>query len=145
MLLKSHLFHGAFSLIIKDAIGAEITVLILTTNECDSICGARIFTSLLQKEFIRYSHIPISCEEDFKNIQIPPSIQSLVLINCGGTIDIMQHIPALVESSITVYIFDSHLPHHPSNINDPEQVSNFLSKSQSSLIFFLKKRLLYLK
>lgn len=79
-------------------------------------------TSLLQKEFVRYHHVPVSGEEDLKKLEIGPTIQSLVLINCGGTLDVLKEIPALADESTTVYIIDSHLPHHPANIDDPQQV-----------------------
>lgn len=37
MRIKPSLIHGAFSLILKDAQSNEITVQIVTTNECDSL------------------------------------------------------------------------------------------------------------
>lgn len=47
--------------------------------------------------------------------------RSLVLINCGGGVDIVQYL-GLDSKQLTVYLIDSNHPIHPANLQDESKV-----------------------
>lgn len=96
------------------------TVLILVAPDADAIAACRIVTSLLRSEFILYKVKPVYSYEHLHEIRgnlitENESLKSLILINCGGTVDLGTFLE-LPEDGLTVYVVDCHRPHNIRNI-----------------------------
>src|SRR4051812_2794580 len=113
MFIPNDKLDAVFKLIKKDALNKHSKVLILVSTDCDSICAGLILVSLFQQEYISYILKPVSSYEalfETKELLADGEVISLVLINCGGSVDILQFLQ-LSTTNITVYICDSHLPY----------------------------------
>lgn len=49
-------------------------------------------------------------------------LRSLVLLNCGGSIDLFDLFSLDVHQHLTVYVADSHRPYYQANIDNKQQV-----------------------
>jgi hypothetical protein len=76
---------------------------------------------LRAKESIDQAEVCCTCSVDFiqlglKHVIFPLQISSIIMINCGGTIDLVGFLePA---PNVTVYVLDSHRPYHLSNVRE---------------------------
>lgn len=139
MFIPADKIANAFGLLKQDALQPGARVLVFVATDCDSLCAARIFVALLKRCYISYSLKPVtSCEDLLLTLQQHllyqyeqqqqgrgGNISSCVLINCGNIIDIpgfLQQEQSLMHQTPTFYICDTHLPAHPSNIEDQDQV-----------------------
>jgi len=50
-------------------------------------------------------------------------LRSVVLINCGGTIDLAEFFS--LNENTTIYVFDSHRPTHLNNLYESDNVDLF--------------------
>lgn len=127
MLIPEEKIDAIFQLMKKDLIKPENRILILIYLNCDSICATKIIGTLLKQNYIQYSLKPIISLENLYQIikeDLTEEIVSLLLINCGGQIDIIHDLN--IQKDITIYICDSHLPFHENNIKDEEKVNIFI-------------------
>jgi cell division control protein 45 len=47
---------------------------------------------------------------------LAPQIASIIMINCGGTVDLMEFLAPPPE--VTVYVIDCHRPYHLENVRE---------------------------
>ena len=117
--------------------------------DVDAICSCRILQYLLLCDTVSYSIIPVknldelvsgykeSCEQVIDSLTVIFIIKCfwqfvfisqanhIILINCGGTIDIVQALEPSEEKIF--YIADSHRPYDVCNIyNDGQVIFNLL-------------------
>eukprot|EP00039_Didymoeca_costata_P030735 m.31129 g.31129 ORF g.31129 m.31129 type:complete len:586 (+) comp8280_c3_seq1:251-2008(+) len=126
-------FDVAYNRIKTSALKGNNTVQVFVAQDVDSLCAAKILTELLKSDFISYSVVPTADMNDLMNardalIQSPGDVLSAVLINAGGTIDILEQFQALEEQPlehIQFYLIDCHRPLHLSNVYDEERVFVF--------------------
>ncbi|KAJ1912539.1 DNA replication initiation factor cdc45 [Mycoemilia scoparia] len=109
---------------IKEGAGA-CTVLLLVADDPDAICALRILIWLLKQDNIAYKTVPIGNYADLsrvnkETIEKSREIKSIVMINCGGRVDINDYL-SLVDD-VTVIVIDSHRPYNLYNIFFNEQV-----------------------
>ena len=107
------------------------TVLLLVAQSVDSLAACAILTRLLEDEQLSHKVVPCADYADLSRIyteQVADAteLRSIVLINCGGIIDLMGHLQtALDEADDGIgirraaelphpdcrwYVFDSHRP-----------------------------------
>eukprot|EP00040_Diaphanoeca_grandis_P012371 m.62716 g.62716 ORF g.62716 m.62716 type:complete len:589 (-) comp23192_c0_seq1:164-1930(-) len=126
-------FDVAYKRIKQDSLKGDCTVLIFVAPDTDSVCACSILTSLLKGDFIKYKMIPVADESDLELardllVQSAGDLQSVVMLNAGGTIDILEVFQADegdALSEVTFYIVDSHRPCELSNVYEPDRVVLF--------------------
>ncbi|PVV04083.1 hypothetical protein BB560_001436 [Smittium megazygosporum] len=111
----------------KEGTGA-CSVLVLVANDPDALCAARILFSILKHDFITYQMVPVSSYVDVTKcnkqlIEPSPDLRTVILINCGATVDLQEFIK--LHDKLTVIVVDSHRPFNLYNIFWNEQILCF--------------------
>jgi cell division control protein 45 len=119
MLIDFSLLDEAYERIRVDARNHGCSVLIFVSPEPDSLCACKILTSLLQTDKISHKIKPASGYEDLARfngelIVNNEEIRSLILINCGGIVDLLDFFS--LPPHTNVYVLDSHRPYHLANV-----------------------------
>eukprot|EP00041_Stephanoeca_diplocostata_P020331 m.453060 g.453060 ORF g.453060 m.453060 type:complete len:591 (+) comp21546_c0_seq1:237-2009(+) len=134
MFIAAGEFDKAYKRIKEDALKGDCTVMIFVAPNTDSLCACWILTSLLKSDFIRYKMLPVADLTDLQTAKdvlasSPGDFKSVMMLNCGGMIDIVTEFEAEEEGSplkdITFYIIDSHRPIDLSNAYDADRVVVF--------------------
>lgn len=104
--------------------GSSCAVLILVSNEPDSLCCCRILTSLLRAELVAHKVKPVRGYDDIARANdtliVPnPDLSTIIMINCGGTVDLVDFLE--LDESRIVYVLDSHRPFDLMNVQDDNQ------------------------
>lgn len=92
-----------------------VTVRIFAAADLDGVCSTKILITLLQRDGVKYTVIPVTGNTDIhKNFSLlseQPEVQHVVLLNCGAGLDLAQ---ALRDSDapkdIYCYVIDAHRP-----------------------------------
>lgn len=102
--------------------------------DVDSICTCKILQSLLKYKHILYSLSVIRGIEDLKTAyrENCNDVKYFVLINCGGTIDVVEELEA--EEDVVFFILDSHRPLDLCNIYSNGQVRLLSLQEEDSLV-----------
>ncbi|CAH1118663.1 unnamed protein product [Phaedon cochleariae] len=97
-------------------------IFLIIHYDIDSICACKILQSLLRYKHILYTLSVVRGIEDLKTAyrENCNDVKYFVLINCGGTVDIVEELEA--EEDITFFILDSHRPTDLCNIYSNGQV-----------------------
>ncbi|KAL3270828.1 hypothetical protein HHI36_021347 [Cryptolaemus montrouzieri] len=97
-------------------------IFLMVHYDIDSICCCKILQSLLSHNHIVYSLAIIRGIEDFKTAfrENSEDVKYFVLINCGGTIDIVEVLEPAED--IIFYVLDSHRPIDLCNIYSNDQI-----------------------
>ncbi|EFA78479.1 cell division cycle protein 45 [Heterostelium album PN500] len=101
-------FNDIYELLKSDSIQGE-TVLLLVARDCDSLAACKIFSpvsGLTDLEYVN-EHMLVENEE----------LKTIVMINCGGNIDI-ESVFTNLNTNQLVYIIDSHRPYNRNNIEN---------------------------
>jgi cell division control protein 45 len=130
MLLEAELSSYAYKQIRKDALaaGGGCTVLILCAPTADAMCACRILCSMLRSDVVSYSvHPVISYSKVFEigaSLEggVGEEIRSLVMLECGATVDMKKHMLPYLNPLAKVYIWDSHRPVHLANVYEEERI-----------------------
>ncbi|KAN0034856.1 hypothetical protein ACTFIV_001389 [Dictyostelium citrinum] len=117
-------FSEIYDIIKGDSVQGE-SVLILVARDCDSIAACKILTEILKSDLIAYNVKAVSGYEDLENVNSQllenEEIKSIIMINCGGNIDITNVFTNLNDQQVA-YIIDSHRPYSINNINNESSV-----------------------
>ncbi|KAK5576630.1 hypothetical protein RB653_007774 [Dictyostelium firmibasis] len=117
-------FSEIYDIIKSDSVQGE-SVLILVARDCDSIAACKIFTEILKSDLIAYNVKAVSGYEDLENVNSTllenEEIKSIIMINCGGNIDITNVFTNLNDQQVA-YIIDSHRPYSLNNITNESSV-----------------------
>lgn len=116
--------YNAYNWVKEDAAKVQgCSVIIYAAPDCDSLCSLRILTTLLQTDCIQYKIKPVCGYESLAAaahlVEENEDFRTIILLNCGGSIDISLYFQGLRETS-TVYVFDSHRPYHVSNLENKQ-------------------------
>jgi len=97
-------------------------VLILVNFDVDAICSCRILQYLLLCDTVSYSIIPVQNQSELVSAYKESCEQTdhVILINCGGTIDLVQTLEPTEEK--VFYVADSHRPYDVCNIFNDGQI-----------------------
>ncbi|XP_018560967.1 cell division control protein 45 homolog [Anoplophora glabripennis] len=109
-------------------------IFLMIHYDIDSICTCKILQSLLKYKHILYTLAVIRGIEDLKTAyrENCNDVKYFILINCGGTIDIVEELEA--EDDVIFFILDSHKPTDLCNIYSITQVRLLMSPEDDSLV-----------
>ncbi|KAM9955226.1 hypothetical protein ACTFIW_000726 [Dictyostelium discoideum] len=117
-------FSEIYDIIKGDSVQGE-SVLILVARDCDSIAACKILTEILKSDLIAYNVKAVSGYEDLENVNSTllenEEIKSIIMINCGGNIDITNVFTNLNDQQVA-YVIDSHRPYSINNITNESSV-----------------------
>jgi hypothetical protein len=150
-------------LIILDDLGAQYTkirgdaaragggcsVLLLVAPDCDSLCAARILTTLFKGDSLEFKMVGVAGYTDVQNevnAAMAPTggasasaagsltsspLRSVIMINCGAVpkIDELLELPA----GVTLYIIDSHRPIYHTNVRADGRIRVLTSMTRDAL------------
>ena len=134
-----------FELLLKDLSEQEKkVVLILVSNECDSVCSLKLLTvkesqsqkcknfkkgkkGLLKGADIEYIILPVSnhqflLENSEDLLKDNKEISNIVLINCGAIIDLYDFLSIGSRGIKNVIVADYHRPFHLVNVENKQQI-----------------------
>jgi cell division control protein 45 len=126
MLWPSNKLNVAFRQIKKSSESCEDTIgglctLILSSIEADSVCACQLIVEAFKSEDITYSLKPVRGFDDVSTILTQRlqerTLKSVILINCGGTIDLTKHFGVDLLEGVYLYVIDSHRPLHHGNLH----------------------------
>ncbi|XP_019869909.1 cell division control protein 45 homolog [Aethina tumida] len=109
-------------------------IFLMIHYDIDSICTCKILQSLLKYKHVRYTLAVIRGIEDLKTAyrENCNDVKYFVLVNCGGTIDIVETLEA--EEDVTFFIIDSHRPTDLCNIYSNGQVKLLSSPEDDGVV-----------
>ncbi|KAI8851273.1 CDC45-like protein-domain-containing protein [Chytridium lagenaria] len=93
--------------------GGGISVLVFVTADADSLCALKILLKLFKSDCIAYLVVPVAGLDELnaatmRHVQENTEIKSLVMLNCGGILDLESFFP--LSEKMSVYVIDSHRP-----------------------------------
>ncbi|XP_037802078.1 cell division control protein 45 homolog [Penaeus monodon] len=97
-------------------------ILVLAHFDIDGICASKILQSLFRTDHILYTVVPIKTRTDLINAyqQHAEQIKHIVLLNCGGCVDIVDILQP--PEDIVFFVADNHRPLDICNIYNADQV-----------------------
>ncbi|KAK3927335.1 Cell division control protein 45-like protein [Frankliniella fusca] len=97
-------------------------VLLFVNYDIDGICAARILQYLFRCDTISYTLVPVSGIQDLRQAyeENCEEIKYVVLLNCGGTIDIVELLEPVED--VIFFLVDSHRPTDLCNVFSSSQV-----------------------
>ncbi|KAF2360802.1 CDC45 family [Trinorchestia longiramus] len=100
----------------------EKRVLVLVHSDLDAICSGKILQSLFRADHILYTLCPVLTLADLQSAveSHKEQISSIILINCGGTLDLVEFLG--LPPHIKVFLADTHRPLHVCNIYSEDQI-----------------------
>ncbi|KAI8803183.1 CDC45 family [Cladochytrium replicatum] len=117
---------SAYAKIKRDALNYGTTVLIFVSLDVDSLCACKILESILKSDSILHEIAPVPgftelTKKDEELIKDNTQLRSIILLNCGGMIDLESFFG--LSEDMTVYVADSHRPLNLHNIFGNQQVA----------------------
>ncbi|XP_059490079.1 cell division control protein 45 homolog [Neocloeon triangulifer] len=96
-------------------------VIIFVNYDVDAICAFKILHDLLKYDEILYTMVPVQGVSDLKReFEETPNENVVILINCGGSIDIVDELQP--HPDVVFFVVDSHRPTDVCNIYSQSQV-----------------------
>lgn len=94
----------------------------LVHYDIDAVCTCRILQALLRFNHVLYTICVVRGVDDLKNAfrENCEDVKFFVLINCGGSLDIVELLEP--EEEITFFVLDSHRPTDLCNIYSERQI-----------------------
>ena len=119
MLVERDKFRYAYEELRKDGHHAPILIICNATS-VDTLCCYRILKAMLRSDNVAYSVHAITSTEELKRKgeEIPDDeeIRAVVLINCGGTVDVKEVMG--LKENCRAFVFDSHRPLSLENVSE---------------------------
>ncbi|ESO91700.1 hypothetical protein LOTGIDRAFT_206668 [Lottia gigantea] len=105
-------------------------VLILVSFDVDALCACKILQYLFQCDQVLYTIIPVTGKSELERAYIENSegIKHVVLINCGGGVDLVELLQP--EEPVKFYICDSHRPIDIHNIYNAVQIKLLIKQEE---------------
>ncbi|CAG9558897.1 unnamed protein product [Danaus chrysippus] len=97
-------------------------VLLLVHYDVDAICACKILQDLFKCDNISYTLVPVGGISELKSAydENNEEIKYVVLVNCGGTIDLVDILQP--EEDVVFFVLDSHKPTDICNVYSDGQV-----------------------
>ncbi|KAI8394143.1 CDC45 family [Radiomyces spectabilis] len=127
-------YEQAYEQIKRDSI--EGSCIVFVASDVDALCACKIFQGLLKSDIIQHKIVPVAGYKDLMKaneelIKKDLDLRSVILINCGGLVDITQYIQ--VSEQVNIYIIDSHRPLNLDNaVHDNRNVFVFDEKENDA-------------
>jgi CDC45-like protein len=146
--------ENAYNIITRDALGGGTTVVLFCACDVDSLAASAILVLLFRQDQVKFTQVPVSSrgqlDRAFVGSHITADIRSVVLIGCGGGLDVQALMPRDQElregrrrddydsededdvaSRRIAFIFDPFLPYSRANVDNDETVLVFDSALQA--------------
>ncbi len=106
--------------------------LVLANLDVDSVCAVKILQHLFKCDQVLYTLVPITGRSDliraFRD-NVEQGLKTVILINCGATIDLVQDLGLDDEDDesgrfkdVTIFVADSHRPIEVTNVYNDGQI-----------------------
>lgn len=97
-------------------------VLLLVHYDVDAICTCKILQGLFKCDNISYTLVPVGGMSELKTAyeENNEEIKYVVLVNCGGTVDLVDILQP--EEDVVFFVLDSHKPTDVCNVYSDGQV-----------------------
>ncbi|KAF4524268.1 hypothetical protein B566_EDAN012031 [Ephemera danica] len=96
-------------------------VVIFVNYDIDAICSYKILQHLFKYDEILFTMVPVQGIQDLRRaFEETPNENVVVLINCGGTLDIVERLEP--DPDVVFFIVDSHRPTDVCNIYSQSQI-----------------------
>lgn len=124
----------AYRIIRQDALGQGSSVLVLCAPDVDALCGLWSLLRMLRSDQIRYQVRPVAGYEDLARaaralVHGNPDLRTVVLLNCGGIVDLASFLELDAVPSVAVYVVDSHRPYNLANVREENEQVRILDDS----------------
>ncbi|XP_053616886.1 cell division control protein 45 homolog [Plodia interpunctella] len=108
-------------------------VLLLVHYDVDAICTCKILQELFKCDNISYTLVPVGGIVDLKTAyeENNEEIKYVVLVNCGGTIDLVEVLQP--EEDVVFFVLDSHKPTDICNVYSDGQVRLVYKDSEENI------------
>lgn len=105
---------------------------LLVHYDIDAVCSCRILQTLLRFRQVPYTVCVVRGLEDLKNAfrEHREDVKYFVLINCGGTIDIIELLEP--DEDIVFFVLDAHRPTDLCNIYSESQIRLLWSREDDN-------------
>eukprot|EP00927_Polykrikos_kofoidii_P050457 TRINITY_DN44373_c0_g1_i1.p1 TRINITY_DN44373_c0_g1~~TRINITY_DN44373_c0_g1_i1.p1 ORF type:complete len:656 (-),score=128.70 TRINITY_DN44373_c0_g1_i1:32-1999(-) len=102
---------------------SAISVRVLAAADHDGVCATRILVNVLQRVGITYTVVPVTGNmeiiEHIQQLGEDMELRSLVLLNCGASLDLQRHIDeSEAAPELNCYVVDAHRPMHLANLSE---------------------------
>lgn len=67
-----------------------------------------------------------------RHVKQSKTLRSIVMLNCGGSVDLFEELRLYEKPELITYVIDSHRPFHPNNVGNVNQVRLVLTFSRKS-------------
>lgn len=108
----------------KGSRSAEVTVRILAAADHDGICAAKMLSTILNRTFVKFGVWPVmgnaDIKDQFEKLKEDSEVQSMVLLNCGASIDLQKHLEE-VGDHVKCFVIDAHRPVMLENLSKHNQ------------------------
>lgn len=96
--------------------------MLLVHYDVDALCACKILQDLFKCDNISYTLVPVGRISELKSAyeENNEEIKYVVLINCGGTIDLVDILQP--EDDVVFFVLDSHKPTDICNVYSDGQV-----------------------
>jgi cell division control protein 45 len=99
-------------------------VILYVGFDVDSLCALRLLITLFRMDNIKFEVIPVLSFDQLnekindykKSYEEKRDISSIIMINCGGTIDLTEHWFASQFTDLLIFVIDSNRPTNHNNI-----------------------------
>lgn len=106
-------------------------VLVLVTLNVDALCACKILQWLFKCDSVEYTLLPINGKDDLQNAYLDHAeqIKHVVLINCGGNINILELLQP--KEDVVFYVIDSHRPLDLDNVYNQDQIKILMKEGET--------------
>ncbi|KAJ8678177.1 hypothetical protein QAD02_013964, partial [Eretmocerus hayati] len=98
--------------------------LLLVNFDVDAICASKILQTLFKTDNVVYTLVPVqgACDLLKAYQENAAEVEYVIMINCGGTINIIDFCEVEPEKRVVFFVLDSHRPYNLGNIYNGKQV-----------------------
>ncbi|KAK9473377.1 CDC45 family [Dipodascopsis tothii] len=118
------------------------TVILVSCLDIDALCACKVLVSILRREQILYRIVPVVGYSELKAAwtALDEEVRAVVMIGCGGLVDLGTYLEVDEVEERKIYVFDSHRPWNLENVFganevwcfDDGDISDYLSKEQTA-------------
>ncbi|CAE8582636.1 unnamed protein product [Polarella glacialis] len=117
--MLDHLRQGAKS-------STEITVRVLAAADHDGVCSAKMLARVLDSAGVKFLVTPVRVNteiiDELKTLELDSEVKSVVLLNCGASLDLQQHlVEHQVSEDVRCFVIDAHRPLLLANLSQRNQ------------------------
>jgi len=94
---------------------SDMTVQVLAAADHDGVCSALVLARVLREARVKFCIDPVSGNdailEHFHGLEANPEVRSIVLLNCGGSLDLQRELELCkAPAGVKCFVIDSHRP-----------------------------------